>query len=104
MTTSTSYINQYNFYVYSLYNAKLYVYTESSTGKFDYKGSISSGGSKTITIDSYEDAYVVVKPSSSSAYADFSVTGNYSYSTGSTKLAAGALTGIILGSICFIII
>lgn len=101
LDTSTSSIDKYSIIVYNLENAYLYVYTEPYSGQFTSKGSISDGGSKSISIGYYEDVYVVVKPYSNNAYVYFYAEGQYSYTPYSydTGLGVGAIMGITLGSV-----
>ena len=65
-------------------NANAEVYYESPTKYYTYKGSLSSGGSMDVSVSYYDPVWVLVIPSSSSAYVNVTATTNNSYSSSSS--------------------
>ena len=70
-----------NIKINSLRNANAEVYYESTTNTYTYKGTISSGSSMDVSVDYYDPVWVLITPSSSSAYVSLTVTTNDSYSS-----------------------
>ena len=71
-------------------NANAEVYYESATNSFNYKGSLTSGNSMDVSVGYYDPVWVLVTPTSSSAYVSVTGTPNVSsssYSDDSTLVA-----------------
>ena len=83
----------------SLVNANAEVYYESSTNDYTYKGSLSSGGSMDVSVSYYDPVWVLVIPSSSSAYVSVTATTNYSYSSSSYSSDDSYLVAIIVPTV-----
>ena len=83
----------------SLINANAEVYYESSTNDYTYKGSLSSGGSMDVSVSYYDPVWVLVIPSSSSAYVSVTATTNYSYSSSSYSSDDSYLVAIIVPTV-----
>lgn len=64
-------------------NANAEVYYELSTNYFTYKGSLTSGNSMDVSVSYYKPVWVLVTPSSSSAYV--SITGTPTVSSSSSR-------------------
>lgn len=97
---SSSSISSIKIEVNSLTNAQAEVYLEGTTNSFSYITSLSSGGSKTVTLaGSYDPVWVLVTPTSSSAYISLTGTGYTSSSSYSTSTVDSSMILIIVFSI-----
>ena len=88
-------------------NANAEVYYESSTNYYTYKGSLSSGGSMDVSVSYYSPVWVLVIPSSSSAFVNVTATTNYSYSSYSSDdsyLVAIIVPTVVGGTILIVIV
>ena len=71
------------------------VYLETSKNVFSSQGSISTGGSKNITIDTYNSVWVLVMPQFSSSISYVSVAGTASpYSSTSTSTSSSSSSSL----------
>ena len=79
LDTSSSLISGYNITATLLINANLTIYVEETTGSYTFRNTLSSSGSTSVSIGSYDDVFIVATTSSSSAYVSFNVTATTSH-------------------------
>ena len=111
LDTSSSLISGYNITATLLINANLTIYVEETTGSYTFRNTLSSSGSTSVSIGSYDDVFIVATTSSSSAYVSFNViVANIDIdnididnsSDSSTGLSGGVIASIVIGPIVFI--
>ena len=106
LDTSSSLISGYNITATLLINANLTIYVEETTGSYTFRNTLSSSGSTSVSIGSYDDVFIVATTSSSSAYVSFNViVANIDIdnsSDSSTGLSGGVIASIVIGLIVFI--
>ncbi|CAI2373614.1 unnamed protein product [Moneuplotes crassus] len=80
----------------------VYITVFANSSAYDYykEGSMSTGGTKTVSIDWDSAVYIVVHPTSSSNAIDI----DYKAVRTAKTVSVGAVIGIVLGSICCFII
>lgn len=103
---SSSYISQITISAETLTSATLEIYGEGSSNSLVYKGS-QGKESKTYSVGSYDNLYVLVRPTSSGAKVKFTATSNYNSSSYSSSGVSSTGTTLIivfsvLGGVAFI--
>ena len=110
-TPYSLYISSLKIKINSMSNANAEVYYESPTDTYIYKGTLTSGNSMNISVSNYDPVWVLVTPSSNSAYVSVTATAsessNTSYSSSSSNdnsYLVAILVPTIVGGTYFIIL
>ena len=85
-----------NIKINSLSNANAEVYLESTTNVYTYKGTLTSGKSMDVSVDYYDPVWVLITPTSSSAYVSVTGTASGSYSSSSSSSTDSNLVIILV--------
>ena len=75
------------------------MYYESTYDSYEYKGSLSSGGSMDVSISNYYAVWVLAIPNSSSAYISVTATANGSSSSSSSSSSSDSVDTVLIVTI-----